>query len=282
MVNLISKYNLREVQINPERDRYNRAQQQYLPKQIQQPILPQPPRNRNNHRQYTHKPKQHLRQKVQFSIDPTSFIACVARIHHTSHLAAGVDDEAGGFAIGEVAVTPEGVVEVEALTLALEAGGLDFEDALEVVDVEAGGLGFDCGLEGEDVAVFGVVLGELYGSAQLPVGLAIQLIRPDEHRPIRILRRQYHHIGRYPLITPHLHNIPHPHILRHNLLPARLPQRRIFLRVGLLIPLLPIIVIIGFLHHREAQHQYQRRDVRKQKAHFEHIYELAEGDEEEK
>jgi hypothetical protein len=71
----------------------------------------------------------------------------------------------------------------------------------------------------------------------------------------------------------------HFDIFTHDLNGSHFGDMRVCLAIGLLISFLAVVVINCLLDQREPQHKSQRSDIGEEKAHFEHIDELTQGDE---
>lgn len=152
------------------------------------------------------------------------------------------------------------------------------EHAVEIVDLVAWRFALDFTVE-ESANIFVVehlVLNRDNGAAHLPVGLAIQLVRPNIGGARLVSRIEADHVGGYAFIRIDEDNVADPNILCH----LRADDTRVaiqsfvLLLIEQLVPLPSLIVLIILLYNRDGQHEDQRRQIRNQEADTERLEEL--------
>ena len=122
--------------------------------------------------------------------------------------------------------------------------------------------------------------------SELPVRLAVQLVRLDEDRTALLRRLEQDQIRGHALILHNLDNVAHLDVLRgnrHDFVDAcRLSlQYRIFGVIELFVAPEAIEIVPTFLDHRDKEYERQRSDIGKEEADLEEWYKLAHGDDQE-
>jgi Na+-transporting methylmalonyl-CoA/oxaloacetate decarboxylase gamma subunit len=285
VVDAVGEEGLGDVEVDSQTDGDDAGEQQDLPEEVQQPVFAQAPTEHDEDGEDYHEAEEHLRQVVQLLVCLPHLLPRVVGVHHAPHLPSSVHHYPNGLAVGQEAVAPKGIIQIEAFPHAVVLRtGLHLEDSLKIVDVELGRLRLHCGQQAYEVAVvvvLQVLVGEGDGLAQLPIGLAIELVGADEDSAILLRSAENDQIGRDALVGFDLNHLSYLQVATQDLPRAGLLDERVGLVVGFLVALLAVVVVVGLLEEREAEDEEEGREVGEEEADLEHADELAERDEEE-
>ena len=286
VVDPVGKERFGDVEIDPQTDRYDARQQQDLSEKVEKPIFSKSATHHYQHSQHNHETEEHLWQIIQLLVSLTHLLPRLVSIHHAAHLSSRIYHYPHRLTIGQEAIPPKSIFQVESLPHAVVLrAGLDLEHSLKVVDIELGRFGLDSGKQADEVAPVAIVLQILVGKVdrltQLPVSLAVQLVRPNEDCPVLLVSAQYDQVGRNALVWFDLDHLPHLQVPTQNLPSPRLFDQSVDLVIGLLIPLLAVVVIVSLLEQRKSKDQQEGGDVSEEESNLEHADELAEGDDQE-
>lgn len=280
IVNFPREYNFGKIEIDSQTDGNYTGKQKNLSEQIQHPVLSETSRNNDDDSQNDHEKKQYFGKVIEFSISSSHFGPGFVCIHDTSHLPSWVNDNSVCLSIGQEAISPQSVLQIETFSAALVLRSrLNFEKSLEIINVEFGCLSIDSGQKSQKtvlVVVFEVVMSEVYGLSQFPIRFTIELISPDENSPVLLTCGENDHISWNSLIRLNFNKLAHLDIFAQNGSSARFLNESVFLIVGLIISFLSVDIIVSFLKESKTEDQKERCDISKEKANFEHVNQLAE------
>ncbi|GBE61161.1 Phospholipid-transporting ATPase, putative [Babesia ovata] len=114
---------------------------------------------------------------------------------------------------------------------------------------------------------------------QLPVRLAVQLVRSDEAAAVGLRGAQQYHVRWNALVFTQLHDGTDGDLFRIYLLDAFVSQYLILLRIGLPVTQIALVVIATLLEQRHEEHQRQRPEVRDRRFYRQIRNQLRETDE---
>jgi hypothetical protein len=146
VVDAIGKEGFGYVEVDSQTNGNNAGKKEYLSEEVQQPVLAKSSADHDQHCQHNHEAEQHFGEVIQLLISLPHLYARVVGVHHAAHLPACVHHDGDGLTVGQEAVAPQSIVQVESFPHAVVLrAGLDLEDPLKVVDVQFGRLRLDSG-----------------------------------------------------------------------------------------------------------------------------------------
>jgi hypothetical protein len=145
----------------------------------------------------------------------------------------------------------------------------NFKDSLEVVNIQLRCLRFDCCLQADKVGlviILKVLVGEIDGFSEFPISFSIQLVSPNEYCTVFFVGAEDDDIGGYPLVGFDFYDLSNLEVFAEDVFGAALFDESVDLVVGLLVPLLAVVVVIGLLEEGEAEYQHEWSDIGEEKA----------------
>jgi hypothetical protein len=125
-----------------------------LPKEIKEPVFAQSSTDDDEDCEDNHEAEEYFGEVVKLLICFPHFLTGIMRIHNTPHLSACIHNDSNSSTVGQKAVSPKGIIQIETFTEAIVLGTcFYFKNSLKVIDIQLWRLCFDCGEQPNEVAL---------------------------------------------------------------------------------------------------------------------------------